>query len=218
MLGDPDLSETIARKYRLKNTTGYGLNALVDFETPLAIFEHLLVGSEGTLAFIAEITLTTVPVEPHRRTALLLFPTLDAACQAVADLDRSGARAIELMDGPALLSVGDDLATVTDASLVDATTLGLLVEWRASSEAELAAILPVATEVVGYSRSARAAGASPGPRRRGGHVGDPEGHAGNDRRTSPARFVDHLGRRGLPPGEPCRRRLGPTAPDGRARL
>ena len=148
MLADPDLSEAIARKYRLKNTTGYGLNALVDYETPLAIFEHLLIGSEGTLAFLAEITLRTVPVEPHRRTALLLFPSIDAACRAVADLDHSGARAIELMDGPALLSVGTDLAKVADASLVDANTLGLLVEWRAATEDGLAALLPEAEAVI----------------------------------------------------------------------
>ena len=148
ILDDPHLVDTITNKYQLKNTTGYGLNALVDFETPLRIFEHLLVGSEGTLAFISEVTLRTVPVEPHRRTALLLFPTLDAACRAVADLDASGARAIELMDGPALLSVGADLAKVVDASTVGASTLGLLVEWRASSEDALQALLPRAQSAI----------------------------------------------------------------------
>ena len=150
VLADPELAEAITRKYRLKNTTGYGLNALLDYDTPLRIFEHLLVGSEGTLAFIAEVTLRTVELEPHRRTTLLLFPTLDDACLAVADLDLSGARAIELMDGPALLSVGEELARVVDASVVDQDTIGLLVEWRAASLEELDAMLPIADAMLGY--------------------------------------------------------------------
>jgi len=45
----------------MKNTMGYSLNALVDFDTPLEILWHLLVGSEGTLAFIAEAVFCTVP-------------------------------------------------------------------------------------------------------------------------------------------------------------
>jgi D-lactate dehydrogenase len=150
VLADPELTEAITRKYRLKNTTGYGLNALLDYDTALRIFEHLLVGSEGTLAFIAEVTLRTVELEPHRRTTLLLFPTLEDACLAVADLDLSGARAIELMDGPALLSVGEELARVVDASVVDQDTIGLLVEWRAASVEELEAMLPIADAMLGY--------------------------------------------------------------------
>jgi D-lactate dehydrogenase len=148
ILEDTHLTETIARKYACKNTTGYGLNALVDYRTPLRIFEHLLVGSEGTLAFLSEVTLRTVRVEPHLRTALLLFPTLAAACRAVSDLDDSGARAIELMDGPALMSAGPGLARVADPSLVDADTLGLLVEWRAETEDQLLEILPGAVRVL----------------------------------------------------------------------
>ena len=75
----------------IKNTTGYGLNALLDYDTPLSMFAHLLVGSEGTLAFIAEAVLNTVPVEPYRATGLLLFPEPATACAAV-DLPRRGRR------------------------------------------------------------------------------------------------------------------------------
>ncbi|MGL5810688.1 MAG: FAD-binding and (Fe-S)-binding domain-containing protein [Nocardioides sp.] len=149
ILADPELVETIRRKYRMKNTTGYGLNALLDFETPLRIFEHLLVGSEGTLAFISEVTLRTVPLEPYRRTALLLFGNLTAACDAVADLAASGARAIELMDGPSLLSAGADLAAVVDQpALVDESTVGLLVEWRTPTLDDLAAALAGAERAI----------------------------------------------------------------------
>ena len=48
----------------MKNTTGYGLNAFLDFDSPLEVFTHLLIGSEGTLAFIAEAVLRTIPDEP----------------------------------------------------------------------------------------------------------------------------------------------------------
>ncbi|MGL5825415.1 MAG: FAD-binding and (Fe-S)-binding domain-containing protein [Nocardioides sp.] len=148
LLDDAHLVETITRKYALKNTTGYGLNALVDYDTPLRIFEHLLVGSEGTLAFLAEITLRTIRVEPHARTALLVFPTLEAACRAVPALQESGARAIELMDGPALLSAGDALARFVDPSLVIADTHGLLVEWRAETDEQLLGLLLQAVRVL----------------------------------------------------------------------
>lgn len=146
VLADEQLRAEIERKYRLKNTTGYGLNAFLDFETPLGIFSHLLVGSEGTLAFIAEVVLRTVPVEPHRRTALLLYPDLVAACAAVGALAGSGARAIELMDGPALLSAADDLGPL--AASVDRDTTGLLVEWRAETALQLDAMMPQAEAVV----------------------------------------------------------------------
>ena len=72
---DAALAERIRAKYRTKNTTGYSLNAFLDFERPVDILRHLLIGSEGTLAFIAEAVLSTVPDLPVKYTGLLLFPT-----------------------------------------------------------------------------------------------------------------------------------------------
>ena len=57
----PVLAGRIRAKYRTKNTTGYALNAFLDFERPVDVFARLLVGSEGTLAFLAEAVLRTVP-------------------------------------------------------------------------------------------------------------------------------------------------------------
>src|SRR6476661_6515407 len=54
LMADPALADRVRRKYAIRNTHGLRLNALLDGETPLAIFRRLLVGSEGTLAFIAE--------------------------------------------------------------------------------------------------------------------------------------------------------------------
>src|SRR5512133_3201007 len=61
LLNDPVLSERVRTRYKRKNTTGYSLNALLDYSEPLDILSHLLIGSEGTLGFIAEAVLNTLP-------------------------------------------------------------------------------------------------------------------------------------------------------------
>jgi D-lactate dehydrogenase len=108
---DPELTARIRRKYRIKNTMGYSLNAFLDHERPEQILAHLLIGSEGTLAFISEAVLRTLPEHRLHRTGLLLFRTAADAFAAVAPLAGSGARAIEFLD---------------DACLRTARTFGLL--------------------------------------------------------------------------------------------
>ena len=98
ILANPRLAERIRSKYKMKNTTGYSLNAFLDFEKPVEILRNLLIGSEGTLAFIAEAVLNTVPDLPVKYTGLLLFPTVHAACAAITPLRDAGAKALELMD------------------------------------------------------------------------------------------------------------------------
>jgi FAD/FMN-containing dehydrogenase len=84
---------------------GYALNAFLDFDTPLSILWHLLVGSEGTLWFIAEAVFRTIPDLPLKSTGLLLFPSVPAACEAIEPLRASGAKALELMDRASLRSI-----------------------------------------------------------------------------------------------------------------
>lgn len=103
--GDKELFEKIRRKYRTKTTIGYSLNAFVDYEHPLDILAHLLIGAEGTLAFISESVLHTVPDYPFKSTALLYFPTIYAACQAIVPLTQAGAMMVELMDRASLHAV-----------------------------------------------------------------------------------------------------------------
>jgi D-lactate dehydrogenase len=100
-----ELADRIRHKYRLKNTTGLSLNALVDYDQPLDILQHLLVGSEGTLGFISAVTYDTVPDHPHKASALLVFPTVESCCRAVTVLKRQPVSAVELLDRRSLRSV-----------------------------------------------------------------------------------------------------------------
>ncbi|MCU1350197.1 MAG: FAD-binding oxidoreductase, partial [Acidobacteria bacterium] len=94
---DAELSERIRRKFEIKNTMGYRLCAFLDADSPLEIFRRLIVGSEGTLAFVAEAVFDTVREGEHRTVALLSFPDLDTAAAAVPGLVEVGARAVELV-------------------------------------------------------------------------------------------------------------------------
>ena len=92
-----ELSTAIATQFRLKNTMGYGLNALLDYHDPLDILCHLLIGSEGTLGFIADITYRTVAVPKATATGLYLFPDSHAACAVIPALKQLGGK--PLVDG-----------------------------------------------------------------------------------------------------------------------
>ncbi len=102
---DSELTALIKRKYSIKCVTGYAINALVDYEDPLDILAHLLVGSEGTLGFISEVVLNTVPADRERSSALLLFDDLDSMADAVRAVEETGATAIEFLDDTSLRAV-----------------------------------------------------------------------------------------------------------------
>jgi D-lactate dehydrogenase len=129
---DAVLFEKIQRKFKIKNTCGYALNALVDFEDPFEIIAHLMIGSEGTLGFINEITYKTVVEHPYKASALMLFDTLQDACKSATILKTSQSEhtyAAELMDTAALRSV--------DKIKSDEEKTALLVETRASDQESL---------------------------------------------------------------------------------
>jgi D-lactate dehydrogenase len=71
VLGDATLAERIRYKFKIKNTTGYSLNALVDFDDPFDIMIHLMIGSEGTLGFISDVVYRTVVEHRHKSSALI---------------------------------------------------------------------------------------------------------------------------------------------------
>jgi len=134
--GNPELSELIHRKYKIKNTTGYSLNALLDFEDPFEILEHLMIGSEGTLGFIAELTYHTVPEPAFKSTAFLLFPDLVEACDTVAGLRGKGVQAVELIDRSGLRSVENQSGAPESIRNLGDDACALLVECAAETENE----------------------------------------------------------------------------------
>lgn len=145
---DPALVARIRSKYRMKNTTGYSLNAFLDFETPVEIFRNLLVGAEGTLAFIAEAVLATVPDLPVKYTGLLLFPSMHAACAAIVPLRDSGAKALELLDRASLRSVETQPGVPRSIRTLPEGAAALLVEYQAGAEAERTGLEAVAAAAV----------------------------------------------------------------------
>jgi D-lactate dehydrogenase len=135
---DAELSERIRRKFAIKNTTGYRLCAFLDAEEPLEIFRRLVVGSEGTLAFVAEAVFETVPLPARTTTAWVHFPGIDEAIAPVRDLVESGATAVELMVAPALITAAWNMVGAPQEwKELPPESAVLLVEFGAGTDEEL---------------------------------------------------------------------------------
>lgn len=130
ILDNPFLKERITQKYKTKNTVGYSLNAFLDFDKPLDIFAHLLIGGEGTLAFIAEAVLDTVPDKSFKSTGLLYFTDIFSACQAIQPLIDTGAAMVELMDRASLASVENMDGMPAIVKTLPPAASALLVEFQ----------------------------------------------------------------------------------------
>ncbi len=134
---NPEIRQRIIKKYGIKNTIGYSVNSLIACDDPFDIIVHLMVGSEGTLGFMSEVTLRTVEDLPMKATALMAFEDADAACRALLILKKQHVAAAEFMDRRTITAV-EELSGVP-GFLKDlgpgATTL--LVETRAHTREEL---------------------------------------------------------------------------------
>ena len=135
--GNTALADRIRHKFRIKNTTGYSLNALVDYDDPVDILIHLMIGSEGTLGFISDITYRTVPEHPCKASALLVFDDLESACTAVTLLSAAPVAAVELMDRAALRSVEQKPGMPANIRDLGGDGAALLIETRAETAAVL---------------------------------------------------------------------------------
>ena len=134
---DAPLAERIRNKFKIKNTTGYSLNALVDFSDPFDIITHLMIGSEGTLAFISQIVYRTVASPPFKASALMMFPQIEGACQTAHRMQALPVAAAELMDRASLSSVEEKAGMPSMIRGVSPTTTALLVETQAADFATL---------------------------------------------------------------------------------
>ncbi len=146
---DTELSERIRKKFRIKNTTGYRLIAFLDEDEPVEIFRRLLIGSEGTLGFIAEVVFETVPLPAKTTISWLHFDGIESATEPVPALVDAGATAVELMVAPALMVAAQNIAGAPQDWLeLPPTSAALLVEFGADTEGELDRLVAGAEEIL----------------------------------------------------------------------
>ena len=108
-LANKQLTALIRQKYAIKNVTGLTILPFVEYTNPFDIIAHLIVGSEGTLAFLSSVVMRTGEDYPHSASALLLFPTTEAACRCVTELKQTGApSAVEYFDRRSMRVVEND--------------------------------------------------------------------------------------------------------------
>ena len=144
----------IIKRRNGKGTTGYSMNAFVDYRDPIDILAHLMIGSEGTLGFISNITYNTVNEYQYKASSFMLFPNIHMACEVASMLKESmKVDAAELMDRPSLRSAQlqslrdkkknkmmmrnenkDQMAFLNNIGDDDVTTSALLVEIRGASD------------------------------------------------------------------------------------
>ena len=145
--GDKALTERILHKYSIKNVMGLNLLPLVRFDDPFEIIAHLMVGSEGTLAFLAGVTMRTEREYEHKASAMVYFSDIGEASRAVVEMrklqDAAGQRIVhsaEMLDRKSLASVGDTTGEGLTA---------VLTETKAHTPEELAANVARIGELLG---------------------------------------------------------------------
>ena len=152
ILADKDLSERIRYKYSIKNVTGLNIFPFIRFEDPFDIIAHLLVGSEGTLAFMSQVTMKTLPLPAKEASAMVYFGTIREAAEAVValrkDIDPAVLDAAELLDKRSLASVDDPMLK----DYPDKDLTALLLRVTGSGQEDLEANVNRLTDVLrGFS-------------------------------------------------------------------
>jgi len=85
---DKELSDRISKKYSIKNVTGLNLRPLIAYDDPFDIIAHSMVGSEGTLAFLSEVTMKTLYDYKFKASAMVYFLTMKESCEAVVAMKK----------------------------------------------------------------------------------------------------------------------------------
>ena len=136
---DNALRSRVIEKYKMKNTMGYGLNAFLDYDDPIDMLEHVVVGSEGSLAFVSEARYRTVVDARHKAACILFFPDFESACQAVVRLrDCEGIAALEIADREAFRGIQHVAHFPAEARAYDERAAFLLLDVHADDAATCA--------------------------------------------------------------------------------
>lgn len=136
---DKELVERIRHKYSIKNVTGLNILPFITFDDPIDIILHCLVGSEGTLAFVSEVTMKTLPAAPLQANAMIYFKDMKEAARAVIAMRSANVTAAEMLDKRSLASVG--------AGEIDGLT-AVLTQTEAQSQHELADKVKQITDIL----------------------------------------------------------------------
>ncbi len=139
VLADDGLVQRIKHKYSIKNVTGLNLLPLITYSDPFDIILHLLVGSEGTLAFLSEVTIRTLKVAPLEADAMIYFKDMAEAARAVVAMKNLKVSAAEMLDKRSLASV--------DATEVEGLT-AVLTRIEAQNQHELAENVRLVTDAL----------------------------------------------------------------------
>lgn len=142
--------EKIAGKFQLKNTCGYGVNSLIDFSDPVQIIQHLMIGSEGTLGFVSQVTFETVHDAPLKATAMIYFSNLRDVSNTIIPLRNCQVSAAELMDRNALRAVEDQEGMPAELRLLPEGAAALLIDTSADDEETLQAQMAEIEEKLSY--------------------------------------------------------------------
>lgn len=137
---DSELANLIRRSYELKNVMGYSLNSFVDHERPVDILSRLVIGSEGTLAFVSEVVFRTFPTFAEKFTGLIFFRDVRRACDALPGLIDLGAVALELMDYFSLRSLVGRPGVPRAVETLEPDTAAILFEFESESREKLNSI------------------------------------------------------------------------------
>lgn len=141
------LRERIRYKYAIKNVTGLNLLPLITFDDPFDIIAHLMVGSEGTLAFLSQVTMRTEYDYPCKASAMVYFTDIRETCRAVVAMkklkgteDEWIVKGAELLDYKSLSSVNDPVYLKYKGEAADPSGLtAVLTETKARTPEELKA-------------------------------------------------------------------------------
>lgn len=134
---DSELKALLLRKYSIKNVTGLNLLPFLRFDDPFDIIAHIMTGSEGTLAFLAEASFQTAPINPFRASALVCFTDLNEACKAVQLLKKQTPWAVELFDRKALHAMEQAEHIPEYLLRLNEKSAALLIEVQATTQDEL---------------------------------------------------------------------------------